>query len=144
MQQVSVKTCFKCQVEQPITEFYRHARMSDGHLNKCKTCARRDVAENYRARRSYYQEYERQRFQREERKAQAKASRRRRRQRHPEKERARLKTRRAIARGILQRQPCEVCGDTQVQAHHVDYSQPLQVQWLCFKHHRQQHGQIME
>ena len=141
MSQLAVKKCFKCQVEQSITEFYSHAQMTDGYLNKCKTCTRRDVAENYRARRSYYQEYERQRFQRVERKASALASQRRRRQRDPEKDRTRLKTLRAIAKGILHRQPCQVCGNAKSQAHHVDYSQPLIVEWLCFEHHRQRHGQ---
>lgn len=27
------------------------------------------------------------------------------------------------------------------QAHHEDYARPLDVRWLCFKHHRETHGQ---
>jgi hypothetical protein len=38
-----MKTCFKCQEMKPLCEFYPHKRMKDGHLNKCKTCTRRDV-----------------------------------------------------------------------------------------------------
>jgi ribosomal protein S27AE len=45
----------------------------------------------------------------------------------------------AIASGELKRQPCEVCGKTNVHAHHDDYSQPLKVRWLCPLHHRQRH-----
>lgn len=45
----------------------------------------------------------------------------------------------AIKRGDLVRQPCEVCGFPQAQAHHDDYSKPLDVRWLCPKHHNMHH-----
>ena len=37
--------------------------------------------------------------------------------------------------GIITRQPCEICGDPKVVAHHTDYAQPLEVRWLCKPHH---------
>lgn len=45
----------------------------------------------------------------------------------------------AIATGRLVRQPCEKCGATKVDAHHDDYSKPLDVRWLCRKHHLEHH-----
>lgn len=47
-----------------------------------------------------------------------------------------------IYRGKIQRMPCEVCGETKSHAHHDDYSKPLQVKWLCPKHHKELHNAI--
>lgn len=43
----------------------------------------------------------------------------------------------------LKRQPCEECGEW-AEAHHDDYDKPLEVRWLCFKHHRAHHKAIYE
>lgn len=47
----------------------------------------------------------------------------------------------AIKSGELRKQPCEVCGVIGV-AHHDDYTKPLDVRWLCARHHRQLHASI--
>jgi predicted DNA-binding protein YlxM (UPF0122 family) len=47
----------------------------------------------------------------------------------------------------LEKKPCEVCGAngtfkdgrSEVQAHHCDYNKPLEVMWLCQKHHHEWH-----
>ena len=55
---------------------------------------------------------------------------------------------RAVEKGILVSQPCEICGDNSlmadgrrsVQGHHDDYNLPLNVRWLCQTHHHDWHS----
>jgi hypothetical protein len=45
-----------------------------------------------------------------------------------------------LRRGKLEPQPCEVDGCQQKpEMHHDDYSQPLNVRWLCRDHHLAHH-----
>lgn len=43
---MDVKICFKCNEEKPLSNYYKHAQMSDGHLNKCKSCTKSDTKAN--------------------------------------------------------------------------------------------------
>jgi len=50
----------------------------------------------------------------------------------------------AITRGKLARKECEICGNHETEAHHSDYSKPLDVLWFCFAHHRKHHHENPE
>jgi ribosomal protein S27AE len=45
-----------------------------------------------------------------------------------------------LRRGKIERKPCSKCGDLNSQGHHEDYNKPLDVIWLCRKHHLELHG----
>ena len=57
------------------------------------------------------------------------------------KKQARNAVLRLIHNGTISRGACEVCGEPEAQAHHDDYSRPLDVRWLCDAHHREHHGE---
>jgi len=45
----------------------------------------------------------------------------------------------AVKRGDIIKEPCSICGDEKSEGHHNDYSKPLEVIWLCRKHHTDLH-----
>lgn len=55
------------------------------------------------------------------------------------KQKARAKLRKYVERGLIKRQPCEVCGATPTHGHHDDYARALDVRWLCVPHHTAVH-----
>lgn len=141
---MTAKECFKCRRVLPLGEFYRHPRMADGHLNKCKCCTKADVKANYCKTRAAQSAYWRQRRQQPDVRAKQSGYRKSYKRRHPERFKAWSAVYKAVRAGRLLRLPCEVCGSPRTQAHHHDYSKPLDVRWLCFKCHRETaHGQVV-
>ena len=60
------------------------------------------------------------------------------------KRNAHLKLARAVMNGtVIKKNVCEMCGGTSmIEAHHADYSKPLDVVWLCKKCHSEEHKKI--
>lgn len=158
---MAVKNCFKCNKKKPLKDFYKHPQMPDGHVNKCKECNKKDVRENREARRDYYNHFDRERSKTPERKAAAKLKWEREKNDPICKERARQSRKEwikknevkraahvlvghAIKAGKLIPEKCEVCGKKKVDAHHDDYTKPLDVRWLCRKHHIEHHKKERE
>ena len=147
------KKCFKCGEIKPLSEFYRHPKMADGHINKCKECTKTDVKNNREARLEYYLAYDRVRGHTDERKNSKKKETPEKchwrvskyEQTYPEKKVAHSMVSSAIRTGRLIKQPCEICGTLEnIQAHHEDYAKPLDVRWLCQKHHMELHRKVKE
>ena len=143
---MSMKVCFKCQEEKPLDEFYRHSKMADGHLGKCKTCTKKDVRENYAQNREYYSRYDAKRYKRRRDSGYMAEAQRRHRAKNPARTSCRYKFAYALKKGkLVKPDACEKCGasDIEIQGHHADYSKPYEVTWLCLKCHRAQHGQTV-
>lgn len=130
-----MKSCFKCSESKPLSEFYKHKAMRDGHLNKCKTCTKNDVSIHRSDNLEKIREYDRVRGCRQD--AGYLATWRR---DNPRKYAAHQAIYAATRSGKLKPLACELCGDTDTHAHHDDYAFPLTVRWLCAAHHHQWHA----
>ena len=134
-----MKTCFKCGVEQPLSQFYKHKGMADGHLNKCKSCAKRDVLVHRHQNIDAIRAYDRERAKNPDRVALSYQNAVAYREKYPERYRANSLVAAALKTGRLVKQPCAHCGAAEVEAHHPDYSRPLDVVWLCPADHKAIH-----
>jgi hypothetical protein len=108
--------CKTCNKFKDLTEFTRSKRSPSGYEHRCLTC-----------RADWQREYNKTLGGREKHKKIVKAHI----DKHPERRRAYYKVFRALKDGILIKQPCENCFAEKTQAVHTDYSQPLNVRWLC-------------
>jgi hypothetical protein len=160
----ATKKCTRCGAEKPHSEYYLGGRRHKRCLNSwCKTCQNewgREYSkinrERIRIRAKEYRHenpdlfieraravYPRRaakikewaRNNKEKRCETSRVSR----QKFPEKFRARAALHKALRLGVLKRGRCEVCGAEKTQAHHDDYSKPLEVRFLCPKHHMEIH-----
>jgi hypothetical protein len=133
------KRCFKCFVEMPLTAFYKHSRMKDGHLNKCIECTKKDVSSARLEKIEYYRSYDRRRTSMPHRVALRNRVSSEWRANNPTWAKAQDTLGNAVRDGKVQRHPCWVCGE-KAHGHHPDYDRPLEVVWLCPAHHKAAHA----
>lgn len=147
------KICRACGADKPLEDFYRHRMMADGHLNKCRDCVKQRVHGYRLANIDRIREYDRRRNDEPERveahRIRKKTPEARRAANakyynaHPLKRAAHNIVGNAIRDGKLTVQPCERCGyGVGINAHHENYSKPLDVTWLCRRCHCQRHREI--
>lgn len=132
-----MKTCFKCQKEKPLSEYYSHPKTADRHLNKCKSCTKSDVSRHYYRPDIYEANKEKERARNKVRTKDGFWKTKK--YRDLAKYKARQMVNSRVQSGTLQRGVCEVCGRASAEGHHPDYNKPLEVIWLCLKHHREIH-----
>ena len=137
-----MKSCIQCKTVKSIEEFYQHKKMLDGRLNKCKSCC----VEYAKERRINFPEIskaiDKRKSHTQQRKKWVLEYQKKTRSLNKQKYFARTKVSNSIRCGKLIKGPCVKCGSNNAQAHHPDYSQPLNVIWLCIKHHFEHHNNI--
>lgn len=137
---IEMKPCKDCKQVLPLSEYYAHPMMADGHLNKCKECVKARVRKHRLANLESIQDYDRERGRTDKRRAAVAERQPGYRRMNPEKYKARSAVANALRAGRIFRNPCEKCGaEERVEAHHEDYSKPLDVRWLCSRCHGAEH-----
>jgi hypothetical protein len=63
------------------------------------------------------------------------------RERNPKAVWAHVALKSAMRRGLIEPQPCEVCGAA-AEGHHDDYDRPMVVRWFCRRHHKAEHRRL--
>lgn len=139
------KSCFKCDARKDISEFYKHKGMADGHLNKCKECAKSDVRK-HRMDNLKVQEYDRVRYHKDpKRRARIARNAKKWNRENPLGYKAHNTIRNAVRDGRATKpNSCSICGDSErkLHAHHDDYEKPLDVEWLCVVCHGRKHAYL--
>lgn len=137
------KTCKRCKESRPLTRFYKHKHMADGHLNFCKDCTKDRVSNHRSDNIEKIRAYDRERGKLPHRVAETIKRTRERRQalRGLGYGAAHNKVSKALISGELQKvTTCSYCNDGgRIEAHHEDYDKPLDVTWLCKPCHSMLH-----
>ena len=144
----STLACRTCSTNKPISEFY--VRENGKRRNECKRCWIRRTVERDRGsseRRCYKTEWARSRPRTKTVKSPAKS--RESYLRNLPKYRARQRVRTAVRNGsIVKPEACPRCArpttPSKMQAHHRDYSKPLEVEWMCSGCHGLQHLKVTQ
>jgi hypothetical protein len=117
--EIHMKKCSSCNEEKDFSLFHKNKNAKTGCVSYCKSCKKlKDsalVRTDYKAIKDKW------------------------RKQFPDRKNAQMKVYRALKNGVLTKEPCFICGEKS-EAHHPDYSRPLDVVWLCAPHHRQAHA----
>jgi hypothetical protein len=151
-----VKTCHKCGVEKPYSEFTKDQSTDDWFSKRCKSCCATYMKERRQKIRQDPVKYEahlaRKTSEREAAKnwggaydpQSQRVAGKKWMHANREKKRAHRTVKKAVDAGRLIRKSCVVCGNPKAEAHHKDYSKRLEVVWLCKTHHAKEHRKPVE
>ncbi len=131
---METRVCELCQKEKSLEEFYRNKTRPLGRDYWCKECRLQYDSQNHRkARHLKWAKSDRGKQKRKDYSKEYYAKNR-------NKIIAQRMVQKLVKMGVIQKMPCQECGETKVNGHHPDYTKPLEVKWLCQKHHWEAHN----
>lgn len=136
---IEMKICKKCKADKPKSEFYKYKAGAGGLFGKCKECIKYAVRKSRRNNSSHYAQYEKRRYKEDQDRIKMLRNRADQwRRDNPHRYKALTAVGNALRDGKLKKENCIFCNSKcNLQAHHKDFSKPLDVIWLCTKcHHR--------
>ncbi len=137
---MKTKVCLDCGVRRMAKSFSPHGRRLGGLNVVCRKCQEIRTAVVKARAKARAAAYDKIRSKDKSRKLAMAKGKREWRLRFPERKRAHYLLGNAVRDGRIIKQPCRKCGSKKSEAHHPDYMKPLDVEWLCLKHHREGHG----
>ena len=152
---MSSKICTRCEKKKSVDEFYKNQGMADGRLSQCIGCVRdyqnkrnkanpgpsRIQAREWRSKNRKHHRAQVKKWRQENRDKVNEYSRRR---YHDPKNRQKVEARYAAINAVrygklIRPTNCSRCGTRCTpEAHHPDYSKPLDVEWLCRTCHKKE------
>jgi len=135
-----MKYCGLCKQTKPREQFHNSCATKDGLATKCKECQSQYASKWHWENRERCLKVKKDYYARNKRKILDRCG------KYLKKKMAGntvlIKAHNSV-RG-MKRQPCEICGELKVEAHHPDYSKPKYIRWLCVKHHKLEHSTILK
>ena len=134
-----MKVCSTCGKEKPKSEFQKRKASKDGLTASCQSCLKERDAKRYQKERELRLARHKSYLATPEGKAAHRRATDKWKDANKVRRAAQIILNNAIKYKTIERQPCLVCGE-HAEAHHPDYSRPLDVVWLCKKHHQEVHS----
>jgi hypothetical protein len=126
-----MKKCYRCGIIKEDVEFSKDKYKTDGYKSCCKVCCKIRWPSNHELEAIRVAKWNKKNNYKTQTKYRLE---------HLEKYHAKILVKQARCRGeLIKPNQCENClvvmDINKIQAHHKDYSKPLEVQWLCRKCH---------
>jgi len=159
--EIIMKVCSACKIEKNESEFCKNKERKDGLNHQCRECLSIRKKKSYKPEKYQTEEFKEknrknsEKFRRENPEKASIQSRkwseknREKRRQYQEKSRKNNLEKRAVnehlkryvKKGLIERgSMCQDCNkEGKMEAHHIDYSKPLEVQWLCRRCHMKRH-----
>jgi hypothetical protein len=121
---MDTKICWKCFNILPIENFGVNLKSKDGYSSWCRQCrnknAKKYKEQNAISHKKYYHKIKNKKS-------------------YKIKKNIRNKTYTLILQEKIKKHKCKICGSINVEAHHINYKNAKNIEWLCKKHHNQLH-----